>query len=90
MTTETVPVFDQGDRMGKALRRAGVSHGEMADYLGVTTRTVSRWIYSQSVPGVGMLRLWAIRTGVPLEWLQTGEVRHQGLEPRTRWLTAAA
>ena len=87
MTAETVPEFDRTDRMALALRHAGLTNQDMADYLGVTRETVSRWVNGRSTPNRGMLRLWAMRTGVPLEWLETGEVRHQGLEPRTRWLT---
>ena len=84
-----VPTWDTADRMRKALRVAGVGVGEMADYLGVTPSTVSTWINGKFRPNLQTLRLWSIRTGVPLEWLQTGEVRHQGLEPRTRWLAAS-
>ena len=44
------------------------------------------------------VKMWALTTGVDLQWLETGEapplgdeadVRHQGLEPRTRWFAAS-
>lgn len=100
--TVRVPEWDVADRMRKALRVSGVGVQEMADYLGVARNTVSTWINGKIDPSVQTLRLWALRTGVPFEWLQTGEdprpdnpggglstVRHQGLEPRTRWLVAS-
>ena len=34
-----------------------------------------------------VLLVWALRCGVSLDWLG-GNVRRQGLEPRTRWDTA--
>ena len=88
MTAEVVPQFDRTDRMALALRHSRLTNQDMAEYLGVARETVSRWVNGRSTPNQGMLRLWAMRTGVPFEWLQTGEVRHEGLEPPTRWLTA--
>ena len=89
--------FDLADRMRKSLRIADLGVAEMAEYLGVSRNTVSTWINGRITPSVQTQRLWAIRTGVPLAWLQTGvlaprdpdddgggAVRHQGLEPRTR------
>ena len=73
MSAETVPHFDRTDRMALALRHARLTNQDMAEYLGVTRETVSRWVNGRSTPNKGMLRLWAIRTGVPLVWLETGE-----------------
>lgn len=93
-----VPSWTVGDRMRKALDVAGVSVADMADYLDVSRQTIGRWINNHGPVKVGTLRLWSLRTGVDLGWLETGtatseggrsEVRHQGLEPRTRWLTVA-
>ncbi len=69
-----VPEFDLADRMRKALRTSGVGVQEMADYLGVARNTVSTWINGRIVPDTRTLRLWALRTGVPFEWLERGEV----------------
>lgn len=101
MTSASSPVgghdlrFDLADRMRKTLRISGVTVGDMAEYLGVSRNTVGNWINGHIKPSIQTQRLWAIRTGVPFTWLQTGEepgagpdgegVRHQGLEPRTRW-----
>jgi transcriptional regulator with XRE-family HTH domain len=62
--------FDLADRLRKALRFADVSVGDMADYLGVTRQTVGRYINGHVGPDRRTLRLWAIRCGVPLDWLE--------------------
>lgn len=69
-----VPQFDTADRLRKALRNSGVGAQEMADYLGVNRNTVSNWINGHHPPRGAYLRLWALRTGVPYEWLESGEV----------------
>lgn len=68
-----VPEFHLGDRLQKALDYAHVSHQEMAGYLGVSRNTVGNYIALRTPITLGTLRLWSMRTGVPLRWLQTGE-----------------
>lgn len=65
----TDPQWDLADRMRKALREADVGVQEMADYLGVARNTVSNWINGRIEPRHQTLLLWAMRTGVSLEWL---------------------
>lgn len=67
-----VPEFHIGDRLEKALGVAGVSHQAMAEYLGVSRNTIGNYIALRSPVSIGTLRLWAMRTGVPLEWLESG------------------
>ncbi|HEY9413144.1 MAG TPA: helix-turn-helix transcriptional regulator [Pseudonocardia sp.] len=74
---ELAPEFDLADRMRKALRTAGLTVQEMADYLGVTRTTASNWINGKVPPSKQSKRLWALRTGVSFEWLETGENPHQ-------------
>lgn len=64
--------FDQADRIRRALRIAGLPVSELADYLGVTRGTVSSWINGRISPSIQSLRLIALRTGVPYEWLRDG------------------
>jgi DNA-binding transcriptional regulator YiaG len=74
-TTSGVPIkWDRADRMRKALRVAGMTPGEMADYLGVGGNTVSTWINGRIDPSYTTVRLWAFVTGVPLEWLHHGDM----------------
>jgi len=67
--TERVPEWDLADRMRKALRESPYGAGEIAAYLGVNRTTVSLWLSGKIKPRTSTLRLWAMRTGVPFEWL---------------------
>jgi transcriptional regulator with XRE-family HTH domain len=63
------PEWDLADRMRKALREADIGVQEIADYLGVARNTVSTWINGRIEPSTQTLRLWALKCGVPYEWL---------------------
>jgi DNA-binding transcriptional regulator YiaG len=76
----TIIKWDQPDRMRKALRVAGMTPGEMAAYLDVGGNTVSTWINGHIKPSYTILRLWALRTGVPLTWLHHGDLQPCDLE----------
>lgn len=65
--------WDIADRMRKALRVRNIGVQDMAEYLGVSRNTVSTWINGRITPSQQTMRLWAIRTGVPYEWLRDGE-----------------
>lgn len=73
-----VPEWDVADRMRKALRTSGMSVQDIADYLGVSRNTVSTWINGRIRPNKQSLRLWALKTGVPFEWLETGDAPTAG------------
>lgn len=64
--------FGLHDRLDKALTVAGVSNSEMAEYLGISSNTIGNYISGRTTPKKQTLRLWAMRTGAPLEWLETG------------------
>ncbi len=64
------------DRMRKSLDVAGVEVQEMAEYLEVTRGTIGNWINGRNKPQAHVLKLWAMRTGAPLEWLKTGETKN--------------
>jgi transcriptional regulator with XRE-family HTH domain len=64
------PEWDLADRMRKALRGAGITAEDIAADLGVHRATVSRWLNGRgSPPRAIYLKEWAMRTGVPFEWL---------------------
>lgn len=69
LETVTVPTWTTGWRMQRALAHAGISVEQMAQELGVSRSTVSRWLNDRGTPSRGYLTLWAQRTGVPYEWL---------------------
>jgi transcriptional regulator with XRE-family HTH domain len=74
--TPHIPQFTLGDRLTRSMRDAGIGVQDMATYLGVARNTVSTWLHDRITPNTQTLRLWALRTGVPLEWLQTGQCPH--------------
>ena len=65
--------WDQADRMRKALRIAGFKSRSMAEQLDVGERTVTRWLNGHTTPSRATLLQWALLTGVPADWLMTGE-----------------
>lgn len=82
MHVSTVPAhrldFDLSDRLGKALRVANLSAGAMAEYLGVHRNTVGNYLNGRTGADRRTMRLWALRCGVPLEWLETGTTPTEG------------
>jgi transcriptional regulator with XRE-family HTH domain len=76
MSTSTeglpIPPWDLADRLRKSLRISGVGVQEMADYLDVSRNTVSAWVNGRTPPSTQSIRLWALRTGFPYEWLRDG------------------
>lgn len=60
-------------RLRLALEISGVDRTDMADYLGVRREAISRLLSGKGSPRKSTLRLWALRTGVPFEWLETGQ-----------------
>ena len=67
-----IPQFTMGDRLRKAREMAGVESGEFADQIGVSRNTVTNYERDKVAPRKIVLNAWALRTGVPLSWLQTG------------------
>jgi transcriptional regulator with XRE-family HTH domain len=79
-TNTTIPEWDLGDRMRKALRHGGVSVHAMAEYLDVSLGSLHAWTSGRTKPRVQTLRLWALRTGVDYDWLANGTTSHLGSE----------
>lgn len=72
--TETVPEWTLGWRMQRALTHAGMHMDEMADELEVSRSTVSRWLNDKGPVRRIYLKQFALRCGVPFEWLTGGQV----------------
>lgn len=68
--------FTLGDRLAKALAVANVSNNEMADNLEVSRTTISNWIHGRAPIKRLYVKEWALRTGVPVEWIETGHIPH--------------
>jgi transcriptional regulator with XRE-family HTH domain len=80
--TVGIPQWDLADRMRKTLRASGMGVQEIADEFGVSRNTVGAWINGANIPSPVALRLWAMRFGVPLEWLVDGTEPTDGPSPR--------
>jgi transcriptional regulator with XRE-family HTH domain len=110
VTHGAIPSWNEGDRLLKALKHAGMQNAEMALFLGVSRNTIGNYVSGRVKIDKRTRMLWAQRTDVSEKWLETGQgdptphpegetgqlpetkkpVRHQGLEPRTRWYEASA
>ena len=96
ITPETgrIPAFTRGDRFRKARETAGYGVGELATALGVSRNTIGNIEAERVQPKRVTAIAWSVATGVPQQWLMTGEaptpdgdgasvVRPKGFEPLT-------
>lgn len=61
-----------------ALEYAGVSVASMAETLGCDRNTVGNYLSGRTQPRLPTLRVWALRCGLPLEWITDGVVAEPG------------
>jgi transcriptional regulator with XRE-family HTH domain len=73
MRKKALPQFELRHRMSLALEYAGVSVSEMAAELGASRSTVSNYLHGRTKPGRAHLIVWALKCGVPFEWIVNGE-----------------
>lgn len=73
-----VPEWTLGDRLGKSLDFAEIGIAEMADYLGISRNTVGNYVADRTRIPNPTLTLWAMRTGVPKAWIETGDTPPHG------------
>ncbi len=87
-----IPVWTIADRLRKARESAGYEQREFAERTSMARGTISAAENGHRVPSRANMRLWALATGVPFEWLETGRVPHDdgtplvgpaGIEPTT-------
>jgi transcriptional regulator with XRE-family HTH domain len=96
-----IPTWTIADRLRKAREVTGMDQREFADHIGISRNTVTNYETGKTTRfSRPMLAAWAMATGVPLEWLEGmkaphpgkpdegPDVRHEGVEPPTRWLMA--
>jgi transcriptional regulator with XRE-family HTH domain len=77
-----VPTWTLGWRLKRALSWGEVGAGEMAEYLGYSKAQISRYLNDKGeAPRPAILKQWAMRCGVPLAWLEDGEVDLRGPNP---------
>ncbi|OZF47677.1 helix-turn-helix transcriptional regulator [Rhodococcus sp. 14-2470-1a] len=74
-------VYDQGrvpeilpkHRLRIARDNAGLEQNELADIIGISRQSVSNAESGKSTPRKVVFNAWALATGVPVQWLLTGE-----------------
>jgi transcriptional regulator with XRE-family HTH domain len=76
-----VPTWTIGDLLRKAREHAGLEQMELAEELGISRATVSNYERGHVRPRKAVVMAWAMRTGVPVAWLQTGGNPRQGDGP---------
>lgn len=71
---DRIPQITLGWRLQMALAQGDLSVQEMADNLGVSRSTISRWLHDDGMPPrAAFVKQWALASRVSLEWLQTGK-----------------
>lgn len=77
MTTDAadtqIPELTLGWRLRMAMERSGVDQREWASYLGVNRNTITRWTHDKGPVARGYLIAISLRSGVPVEWIETGK-----------------
>lgn len=100
--TGVIPPISQGKRLEIAREYAGLSQVELATRMGVSPGTVNRSERGLSRPRRSALILWAMATGVDLQWIENGygpgskteaigdecAIRDLNPEPADQWLLA--
>lgn len=69
---ERIPQFTMGDRLRKARSLTGLTVAEFAEKIGVSDRTINNAEGDKRAVRKITLNAWALATGVPVDWLETG------------------
>lgn len=70
-----IPPETVKDRLRRAREYAGLEQGELAEAIGVSRATVSNYERGVVAPRRGALRMWGLRCGVDVHWLETGTAK---------------
>ena len=74
-----VPVFTEADRLRKAREMTGLDRASFADLIGVSAKTVLNYETGATTRVKPLVRrAWALATGVPAVWLETGQTPAPG------------
>ena len=96
-----IPPWELHHRLARALEWQGVTAEEMAVELGQHVNSVYNYASGRRVPKRSVIRVWALRCGVPFDWLEHGDPApvppntpasecYQGYRVLTRQLVPAA
>ena len=67
-----IPEITIRHRLRIAREEAGYEQGQLAELIGVGRNTVSNAESGKTKPRKVMVNAWAMATGVPVKWLETG------------------
>lgn len=74
-----IPVWTEADRLRKAREMTGLDRADFAELIGVSAKTVLNYENGSTTRVKPLVRrAWALATGVPSSWLETGEVPPDG------------
>jgi transcriptional regulator with XRE-family HTH domain len=79
--TAVVPEWSLADRLIKARRWAGLEQEDLAADFGMTRQAISKWERGTSIPRLVVIKQWAARTNVSLDWLLGEPVPTSGPPP---------
>lgn len=79
-----IPEWTLGERLEKSLKDAGLTPDDMALEMDVHRNTVGNWISGRTAIKKPALRIWAMRCGVPLEWLRSGSADAEASDVTTQ------
>lgn len=68
-----IPEWTQSDRLRKARMLTGHSTKAFAEKIGVSQKTVNNAESGNHAVRKIVMNAWALATGVPVEWLETGK-----------------
>lgn len=77
-TFDGIPAWTRGDRLRKARTLTGMTTREFAEHIGVSQKTVTDAENDKRAMRKILLNAWALGTGVPAVWLETGEIPSTG------------
>lgn len=70
----TIPTWTLGERIRKARESSGLKQSDLAPKLRVSRTAIAGWESGTHRPSYSALVLLADITGVPVEWIETGEI----------------
>lgn len=68
-----IPEWSSGDRFRKARSLTGLTVQEFSERVGISPKSVNNYEGDKVTPRKVVTRAWALATGVPVEWLETGD-----------------
>lgn len=82
-----IPTWHEHERFRKAREDTGMTQTEFANITGLSRRMISAIESGEREPTLKTYNLWQLATGVPREWLRTGEAPPPSGDEASGWYT---